>query len=291
MRAFGTLLVILVLSSSAHADDADQLFTEGRAMLDANNPKEACEKFERAQKLKPSSVAIQLNLGLCNEKQNKLAAARRWYVKTLATAAESKEPGSKDYVDAATEANTKLKEQVATVAITWSPGAEQVSVFVNTVKVVDRNVPVEVDEGDVEIQARQEGKTKMVTTLKVKNGEHPTHTVAPLADAPDVEGAKRSKRRLIGVGIAGGTILVATAVTGLLAKSNANDFGKDGEDEDGHRRKMRIYTGIWVGAAVLGVAAGSYFFFTKPKIKQDEVTRFFPVVSPTDVGVAAIRRF
>ena len=53
---------------------ADQKFIEGRDFLKAGKFEDACKKFHEANKFDEKAVVILLNLGLCYEKQNKVAA-------------------------------------------------------------------------------------------------------------------------------------------------------------------------------------------------------------------------
>ena len=54
------------------------VFVEGRQLLGAGRPAEACEKFMLAYEADPGAIGTLLNLGLCNEQSGKLATAARW---------------------------------------------------------------------------------------------------------------------------------------------------------------------------------------------------------------------
>lgn len=61
--------------SAARADEqADALFTEERALLDAKNYDEACPKLAASQKAEPGAGTL-LALALCHEGQGKTATA------------------------------------------------------------------------------------------------------------------------------------------------------------------------------------------------------------------------
>src|SRR5262245_38878261 len=98
MRHIGVsvLLVSCALVGAARADGsgkqkrADELFEEGRKLLNAEDPAGACEKFNEAIKLDPDAPGTMLNLGLCNEKLQKYRTALYWFRKAQARAAEAK---------------------------------------------------------------------------------------------------------------------------------------------------------------------------------------------------------
>ncbi len=288
MRALGTLVAILLCGGAvtARADDhntVDQLFIDGRALLDSN-PKEACEKFEKAQALQPGSVAILLNLGVCHEKQTHLASALKWYRLTLTAAAVSKDPSAKDYVEAATTASAKLADHVAKLTITFAAGTDNVTVYIDGAK-VDKNVAVELDAGDHVMEARAPGKTTTTTNITAKDDAPPiAQTVAPLADLPEVP-LPRGKRRLLGVGILVGATVVVSVISGVWAHGVVSDM-----DQGAAKSSQTKATVVWFAGVALGVGIGSYLFFTKPK-KHTERMALVPVITPKDAGFSLFRRF
>lgn len=65
-------------ADSVEAITARKLFLEGRALLDKNQPHEACDLLERSHKLAPTLGAL-LNLGLCHSYSGHLATAHDYY--------------------------------------------------------------------------------------------------------------------------------------------------------------------------------------------------------------------
>jgi hypothetical protein len=69
---------MLLVPGTARAQDdsaiAEQLFRDGRALMEAGKTDEACEKFASSQRLAPA-LGTKLNLALCREKQGKTATA------------------------------------------------------------------------------------------------------------------------------------------------------------------------------------------------------------------------
>jgi len=107
-------LALLLVPALAAADSAEQLFGEGRALLQQGKAAEACTKFEIALALDPTAPGVLLNLGLCNENQHKIASALKWFRKAQTLAAEH---GMTEVEDAAKQKAIALAAQVPTVRI------------------------------------------------------------------------------------------------------------------------------------------------------------------------------
>ena len=67
----------------SNAAQADALFTEGYALLEAKNYALACAKFEESQRLDPAPGTA-FNLGTCENGQGHFAAAVRWWREAIA---------------------------------------------------------------------------------------------------------------------------------------------------------------------------------------------------------------
>src|SRR5690349_16906011 len=76
----GPALTAALLAAAGRAqadpriDRADQLFTEGKALLPSNLI-QACSKFEESLQYNPAAIGTLLNVALCDEKLGKLASA------------------------------------------------------------------------------------------------------------------------------------------------------------------------------------------------------------------------
>lgn len=291
MRAIGVLVAIVMSSAPIWADTttdnkalADKLFLEGRNLLETD-PAGACGKFLEALEAEKLNVAILLNLGLCNEKQNKNATALKWYRRTQTVASEKNDPALKEYEDAAKERTTDLVNKVSKVTFSFAPGFQAEAEILIDGQAIDRaELIVEVDQGTHVIEARAPGMTPSRTELVVEdNTKSLTHTFEPLQLAP-VSAGSRNRRRLIGALVGGGIIAATTAVSGILAKQNQDKKGADAPTN------QNIPTSIFVGGIVVGVGVAAYFWFTSPKreTRQMAVT---PVVGGDQLGLAVFRRF
>jgi predicted Zn-dependent protease len=64
-------IVIVLVAGRAAAQtpsEAETLFREGLALLEAGKPAEACERFERSILKDPRAIGVLMNLGRCNER-------------------------------------------------------------------------------------------------------------------------------------------------------------------------------------------------------------------------------
>ena len=70
----GMVFVPGTARAQSDAAIAEQLFRDGRALMEGGKTDEACEKFAASQRL-AAGLGTQLNLALCREKQGKTATA------------------------------------------------------------------------------------------------------------------------------------------------------------------------------------------------------------------------
>jgi hypothetical protein len=112
--------VLVLVPAIAVAQPAAALFDEGRKLLAAGKPAEACAKFEAALRQEPEAAGVLLNLGLCNEQQGKIASALKWFRKAQTRGAES---GLAEVEAVARQQTRALSSQVPTIEITAPAGA------------------------------------------------------------------------------------------------------------------------------------------------------------------------
>jgi len=267
---------------------ADALFVEGRALLDKQQFKEACEKFHAAQEREKQNVAILLNLGLCYEKQNRNATALKWYRQTQTTASENKDPSIKEYEDAAKERTADLAGKVSKVTFNFGAGfqVEGSEILMDNAPIDKQQLIVEVDQGTHVIEARAPGKTPSRKELVVEdNTKSLTYTFDALVDAPTGPPPGQKKRRILGAVIGG--VVVAGGFTASyfvgkdLEKRSANESGLS----------LLVPNIIWIGGVAVGVGIAAYFWFTGPKAESRTARRIVPTVTPDSTGIAVFGRF
>ena len=118
------LVVVLLATSSAVAQPseavqrADQLFQEGRKLLDAGNAAAACPKFEESQRLDPGLGTL-LNLADCYERTGRLASALSAF---RSSEEQARRLGEKRRETAAADRARALEGRVPRVTITLAAG-------------------------------------------------------------------------------------------------------------------------------------------------------------------------
>ncbi|HEU0036626.1 MAG TPA: tetratricopeptide repeat protein [Kofleriaceae bacterium] len=290
MRGLATVVVVVVLhglgSPLARADSnqeqADKLFVEGRDLLKQGNAKAACEKFEAAHKLDAAAPGLMLNLGICYEKQGKVATSLRWLRQAVQASLAAKLP---DYAKDANDRITELEKKVARITFDVSAAPADTQVTIDSNRIENLSQPVEVDGGSHTIEAAAASQPPFTQTVDVANGSTKTVVINFAPDKPPVVTTPAGKspwpRRLlgIGVGVAGAGVAVFSTVT---AKNTQDDYNaKGGSKPTG---KMTLL-GVTTVTGILAVGAGAYLIITAPKAEKRE-TAVAPVVTHDQVGIA-----
>lgn len=91
-------------------------FEEGRALMEAHQPAQACAKFEQSIRLDPDAAGTMLNLGLCNEELDRTATSLRWFRKALTRSTETNLDAA--YVEAARAKSVELARKVPILTVT-----------------------------------------------------------------------------------------------------------------------------------------------------------------------------
>jgi tetratricopeptide (TPR) repeat protein len=304
MGVMRTLVILVALSGIARADDATEpqppppppptqkapaavAFDEGRALLDANQPKAACEKFEQSLELEPEALGTLLNLGLCNEQQDKMATALRWFRRAQARASELHKPDSEE---AAKDRTSALASKVATLKIAFAsppPTGTAVTLDGAPLAAVDYN-RIEIDAGDHVVATTAPGMLPARDPLTIADGASRTITIkltAPTFAVID-RGARLRKRAYI-VGGVGAALLIGDTVLALVAKHEYDDT--DELASRAHWKNAARYgaTSMFVaGSAAIGVAL--YWYLTAP---GKERTIVAPGVAGDRVSLWYVRTF
>ena len=101
------LLVIMALCGAASADKADALFKKAKKLLAEKRYPEACEAFEKVDKIDPG-IGAKLNVGKCYEEWGKLAVAFHWYEEAQAMAKDAKDDRAAQIKALADELDTNV---------------------------------------------------------------------------------------------------------------------------------------------------------------------------------------
>jgi hypothetical protein len=146
---------------------------------------EACPKFAESQRLDPGTGTL-LNLGVCHEREGKLASAWAEFSEVLTFAQRD---GRQDRVQYAKERIAAVEPRLSRLKIELAPGADAPGLEISLDgKVVGRatlGVAIPVDPGPHEIAALAPGKRPFKSTAVAPEGPGKVAVLIPaLEDAP-----------------------------------------------------------------------------------------------------------
>lgn len=300
-----SLLVLIALSSVAHADDkvqtADRLFAEGKALIDVNLV-EACAKFDESYRYNPAAIGTLLNIALCDEKLGKFASAFAHFAAARDLAIEQKLP---EHQKAAEEHLKTLEGKIPHMTLRLAEQLPGMKIVVdNKVVALDAMTEIPVDPGERVIEVSAPDRLPHQTKVVIKAGEHKDVDLPKLARSITV----KSSRRRIGqiTVIAGATTAAAGLGLALYARHLYNDqFGSDGpcfhlangdfcrpdgQTNTNRARTLGVVASVLGGAGVVAAGVGAYLWLRAPHDLQDRVT-VIPQLGPDGAGIAAIGRF
>jgi len=276
---------------------AEELFRQGRALMQEQRYGEACPKLGESQRLDPSTGTL-LNLATCHERQGKLASAWSEYSDVITFAQRD---GREDRVTYARERLAQVEPRLSRLKIELSPATDGTGLEVRLDgAIVGRpaiGVAVPVDAGAHTIGASAPGKQHWEQSIEVPIGPGvQAVTVPPLADAPtttpaqepaagaaapppdDDARAGNSQRYVAyglgGVGVVGLTLGTIFGLKAIAKNGDSNDQGCSGNNcspeaaalrEDAQRAGNISTIAFAVGGAAL--AGGAVLYFTAPKAR------------------------
>lgn len=308
------LCAVVGVAPRAFADDtssnpllAQTLFDDALKLMDQGRFAEACPKLAESQRLDPGGGTL-LNLGLCREKEGKLASAWAAYDEALSQAIKD---GRKDREATARMHVTDLEGKVAklevdlTSAARETPGIE-VRLDGTPVRQAAWGVLSPIDRGPHAIVVRAPGKREWQTQVTVQADGAVQHVSIPaLADAPlaATPGAEHhGPGQTIAGWITGGVgvaLLGVGIVTGGLAidyrhKSDVqcpnNQCTQLGVDLNEQAKSYAWASDFTIGFGVAAVGAGVVLLLTAPKSVKTGA-RVLPMVGRDGGGLAVSGSF
>jgi len=304
------LCVVAGLALAAHplraqdAANAEQIaFDQGHDMMVAGKFAEACEAFERSQKLDPQ-IGTRYNIGLCSEKQGKLTSAWAAFREVA-----QRDTNAGRRADAQKRADA-LAPRLTKLLINSAASPSGFAVHVNSLDVTNLlGIETPVDPGDytvtatapgfkdwsAKVSATGEGLTVTVaipplekpqpvppgTSTRSEPGRATTE-IAHLESSRDAAAHPASSSRKtigLGLGIGGGVLVVGGVVAGVMANSKWSDAknacggslncpNPDAAAQanalaDAARTRGNIATGL-LGAGVVALGVGAALYFTAP---------------------------
>lgn len=281
--------VIVATAANSYAQErtpAVALFEEGRALAESGQQAEACKKFEESNRLDDQNVGTMLNLGLCNEKQQKWQTALRWYRASLERAQRSKQ---QIQIDAASGKITELTDLVPIINIQFTAvPPEGTAVLVDGLAVDRVKWPqIEVDNGSHTVEVQAPGKQPFRETVEMNTkSKHTTTVVLATVVEPTSTNWKRNAYIFGGVGVAA---LAGGIGSSFVFCGNGLSFSCTKKEDKYEPNMLKVSTPLTVaGAALLGV--GVYYYFFAPKMTNSS-TAMVPTIGNDGVGLAIIGGF
>ncbi len=287
MRALAAVALAVALSSvgllparpaSAQEAEGQRLFREGREAMDRGDVDTACARFA-ASHAAEGAVGPLLNLGNCEEKRGRIAAALEAYRRSRSLARE-------DQVDQrrlADERIAALEPRVPTLSLRPGAGAgDGMVVTLDDAPVEADGVARPVNPGPHRVSIGATGRTTTVRELRIGEGDRidllvepgPPRAEAPTAapaTAPDEGGG--ASPLLVGGLVAGGVGVLgmgAFVVTGLMALDAQSTLdeacGEDhlcprgdtvGQDAADRGAGLVVPNAIGLGVGVVGLGASA----------------------------------
>jgi hypothetical protein len=315
MRVSVAVAAFLMALGVAQADPtsqkrADELFAEGRQLIEKHDDVGACGKFNEAIKLDPDAAGTMLNLGLCNQNLKKYRLALYWFRKAQARAHETNLP---EYEQAAGQRTRDLANLIAVIKIelaATTPADAHVTLDGDEISPADY-LHVEIDNGHHTIEAHAPGHLPQRQEIDVEGKGGNTVTVNLIAGDDTMvvdEGAGRRKIAII-TAATGGALMITSGIISLVARNryttiiNNKAYGimagvpcpvdqTEHCNEANDQQKLASHWGtpMFIGGALL-VGVATYVYLTAPQAERVQRTAFVPTLSPDGIGLAAIGRF
>ena len=296
-------MAVRIADAQTPQEQADALFAEGRDLLvNKNDAKAACEKFESAIALDSTAPGVMLNLGLCYEKLERYATSLYWFRKAQAAASEGK---LAEYEQAAKDHTGDLANKVAIGRIDASSLPAGTEVIIEGRRVFPADYGrVELDLGPNRVEARAKGKRPYAATHDVTSREGGTIKIELQTEIVYETYDRGAPRKKLAYVVGGTSIALGVACVVLNLKWANEQSGIPGDDtiapedkeaaHDKLDRKMRVWGTTLFGAAVGAGVASVILYVTAPGIEKREVqqsARLTPYVDGDGAGLVFGGRF
>ena len=296
---------------------AQTLFDEAVQLMDQGKYGDACPKLAESQKLDPGGGML-LNLGLCREKEGKLASAWVAYNASLSQAIK----------DHRTEREATARQRIgiiegslAKIVVLVSAGARatpglEVLLDGTPVRAAAWGLVTPIDRGSHELVATANGKEPWKSVIVVpSDGMSVQAEVPELVDVkvaapgappvPPVVGRPATGMPLqvfggwVSISV-GGAILVAGSILGGIAvdrrkRSDAEcpneQCTQRGVDLNEQAKTFAWLADVGIGIGLVGVGAGIVLVLTAPKKPAQSAVRVVPMLGPSGGGLGAIGTF
>jgi hypothetical protein len=273
---------------------AEQLFSDGKALMEAGKIDAACPKLQESYRLDKGGGALLL-LGICHESQGLFATA--WGELRGALAA-AKHANRLDRIAVAQAHLAQVAPRVPHVAIVVPAADTTPALDVRldgvSLKAASYGVALPVDPGQHDVEASAPGKIGWKTTMNIAPGQADANVVVPPLQ-PSVESARTAapSGRGESIAIASGAAVVwlgLSAFWGIRALSAENrkpvacqstDFRCVSNSRDDENERNRMAAWSTVAGAIGGAAAGTavFLWITRPS------SAAAPLTTPSACGL------
>jgi hypothetical protein len=185
---FALALAAELAAPTAFAADAEALVKEGKKLLGDKKIDEACDKFAESYKLAQSAGTL-IELGLCHEKQGKIATA---WSELLDAEADARKAARGDWEGRAKQNSRRLEPKLPRLTVTLAspPSGVEISLDGNKLDPGALGKGKPVDPGEHKIVVSAPGHRSWEGSAKLKQGERRTVNVPALAALAPGEVAK-----------------------------------------------------------------------------------------------------
>ena len=297
-----SLCIACALGRTASAQnanaEAEALFRQGVALMDAGQLTEACAAFDASEQRAPAVTTL-FNQAACREKNGQFATAWGWYVEAERQTRGSADPTMQTLHQVAQDHAAKLEPRLSKLTINVPPKARvpgfEITRETVAVDLEEAGRPLPVDGGRYTITAHAPGYTPWKITIEIgREGDVKTIEVPILRAVTDPVIEPPSKT--VPLVLAGGALVLAGVGVGfeLSAESTYNQYRTVGGDSplfDSANHKRYAAEGFAVGGiACLSVAAFLYFHHgeTAPNTVRLQLA---PSVDTNHAGLVIVGRF
>lgn len=269
--------------SPADRVQAEALFNEGKKLLKDGQVAEACRKFEGSYRIDPAGGTV-LNLGLCHEKEGKLAAAWGELKEALAAA---KKANRKDREKIARERIDAIEPRLPYMVVIPDQPPEGLAVTVDGAAIAGEawGAQIPIDPGKHGVKATAPGRDAWEGQFEAAEGKKVTVRVpalavakvaptasaagsaAPVVMVPKYPWMRPSGIAVASVGLAAVAVGAAFGAIALTQSSKvASECGADlgcsteGFDAVQSGRTSALAADILLGAGAGFAAIGAVFF-------------------------------
>jgi len=283
---------------------ADELFTEGKALL-ASNLIQACDKFTESLRYNPAAIGTLLNVALCDEKLGRIASAVARFTEARDHA---KEQGLPEHLRAAEDHIATLLPGVPHLAIQLSQPLPDTTVLVDDQVVAPGSLAdIAIDPGERVVVVNAPDRLPYRTKLVIARAERRTLVVPALARSVTVTSSWRRIGQISTVtGAVGFGVSVGLAIYGKRLRDRQIDerhctlngghtyscdpVGQPSIDRArAYGNTATVVGGI--GLALAAVGAGLWIFAPSSSDGEAGKLVIVPELTGDGVGVAALGRF